>query len=107
LFKASHRRTELASNIISPGAIYNTHLSVIPVPGSQTLSHRLACRQNTNGHKIKISKILKKGKKKSFLTDHGRGSRPVSATHTPPHLCMIPASRLPTMVDYDWKNTLK
>ena len=32
-----------------------TQLSVTPVPGDPTLSHRHACRQNTNAYEIKIS----------------------------------------------------
>jgi len=38
----------------------SSQLSVIPVPGDLTPSHRYACRQNTNAPKIKINKLFKK-----------------------------------------------
>jgi hypothetical protein len=37
-----------------------TALSIAPVPQDLTPSHRYACRQNTNAHKIKTNTSFKK-----------------------------------------------
>jgi hypothetical protein len=37
----------------------SSQLSVTPVPGDPTPSHRHTCRQNTNAHEIKVNKTFK------------------------------------------------
>ena len=50
-------------------SILSTHmeLSVAPVPGDLTLSHRHTCRQNTNSYTIRINKSLKKKEEEELI----------------------------------------
>jgi hypothetical protein len=49
-------------------------LPVTPAPGDPTPSHRLAYRQNTNAHEIKINKSLKR---KERERERERGEREI------------------------------
>jgi hypothetical protein len=40
-------------------------LSITPIPGNLTPSHRHTCRHNTNVHKIKINSFEKERKKRN------------------------------------------